>query len=640
MRTPRPHALLLLPLLLALRANALEGTVLNPSGQPIPGCFLSLISDGPAEYAITDNKGRFHFPRTAEENDRLSVQPPTIPADGFNAFHYQPRDYVLRKAEDHLQLRLPEAVTILLEAYDADGRRMRWGDFDAARGKQSPFAYAVNDLDEAIPALTWWTFGPLAEKESGDRNEGLPLLVLAPTHANIHPKLLYWQTHGYGKLMLRADLPANASLADPGDTLRLHVNLALARAAVNDLLRRKSALQPYTGNKDPIETLQTEFATAEAATSPEAQARLADGILVKALRLRDELEIARALDTLAHSPPKRTLSFGVYEGAPCNLPVWKKAFDAGFDTATLLPAWGWGQQAQYDFKHLDQYFGIAALKQLGFTLKAHGVVWMQRPPILPPTAFAMPPDRLHEAAIAHQKKMLDAYGNTITIWETMNEPATTNAPRLSSAAILHLLDDAAQTLHNAGIHNTLINNPHELTYGMQYTAFRSDGTPVHPYPRTYTEFLRNAATTDAWDKIAAIGIQVYPGFHLNPDYDEVEGPCVPPAHLLDLLEPYRNFGKPIHITEFSLPSTCLPHWRAGYWRRPWDEQTQADYAEAAYLLWAAEPIVQFIGWWDISDTKPSVISGGLLRTDGSEKPLLARLKALMANHRATGRQTP
>lgn len=642
MRAPRRVPIITLALLvfLAPHATGLEGLVLTETDKPIAGAFLTLHARGETLFAIADHDGRFQFQQDADENDRLSVQPPPAAADGFNAFQYQPRDYVLRRGENHLQLRLPDAVSILLEAYDTKGRLLRWGDFDASRGKDSPFVYAVNHRDEAVPAVIWWSFGPLAAKDSGDRSEGLPLLVLPPADGNVHPKFLYWQTKGYGKLMLRADLPREAMLNRPGDALRLHVNLSLARAALNDLLRRKDLLLPYWGNQTPLEKLQADLAAAEAAASPEVQAGRADELLVHALRLRDELELTRARDILANRPPKRPLAFGIYEGAPCNLPLWEIARRAGFDTATFLPAWGWCQQANYDFKHLDTYFGVSALENLGFTLKAHGVVWMQGPPILPPTAFAMPPDRLQDAALAHQKKMLDAFGGRVAIWETMNEPATTNAPRLARTAMLQLFDAAASALHEAGIHQTLVNNPHELTYGQQYTAFRSDGTLVHPYQRTYSEFLRDAARLDAWDGIAAIGLQVYPGFHLNAEYGEAEGPCVPPSHLLDLLETYRNFGKPIHITEFSLPAVYGPHWRSGYWRQPWDETIQGEYAEAAYALWAAESIVHFIGWWDISDLKPSVISGGLLRADSTEKPAFTRLKAFIAAQHTTGRHTP
>ena len=146
----------------------------------------------------------------------------------------------------------------------------------------------------------------------------------------------------------------------------------------------------------------------------------------------------------------------------------------------------------------------------------------------------------------------------------------------------------------------------------------------------YLDFLNEAHSKGVMDSIDLVGLQFYPGYHLNASFAQQEGPAYTPAYIMDTLNRYAKFGKPIHITEFSLPSTYASDWNSGYWKGPWTEALQADYAERIFTLAYANPHVGSITWWDIMDNKPAVISGGLVNRDGSPKESYTRIKDLLS----------
>ncbi len=307
--------------------------------------------------------------------------------------------------------------------------------------------------------------------------------------------------------------------------------------------------------------------------------------------------------------------------------------------ATVLLGWNWTQSPKVKPQAIDEVFGISALRELGYAVKAHGVVWLQEYGILPERAFTMRPDELRGALLEHQRALLEVFAEEVGLWEAMNEPANTNLPRLPREEVIGLLDGAAENISEWG-RPALVNGPHEFSYGGKYLVYGVDNQPVKGYPLTYSEFLETAGAMGALEEVDIIGLQFYPGFHLNEQFGGLEGPAFTPAHILDTLDHYAGFGKPLHITELSLPSSYAPDWSAGYWREPWTPETQADYAEAVYTLAFAHPSVHSITWWDILDEKPAVVSGGLLSADGSPKPVIERLRGLMASWRTTAEQAP
>ena len=638
-------------LTIPLSAHALSGTVQAENGTPLPYTYVGLMSQDflPLAYAITDTVGAF----TIQDNPAqalLVVQPPAKPhPSGVQAFTHQPRIYALGATDIPLGLKLPPAVTLVIEAYDPQGKIMRWEDFTRLGEKGGQFLYAADTNDASIPATYWPVHGNLIGADSGPREKGLPAVLLKPGQLTVvNP--LFWLVPNYGKFLLPADNGGlGFALTKPGDARRIHLNYELARSAVTALKNRSSEFASTAHTE--IAALDAKLQTATAIADPIQKASFSDVLLADALSLRDRFELDRARANIAAirqgtleiklsgadnpetyaiavNQQRHDFLFGVFEGSPYNAKAFTLAREAGFELATVLLGWNWTQNPRTTQSATETTFGIARLNALGYRLKAHGVLWMQDYGILPEFAKTLPHADLLPAALAHQNELLDTFSDSIDLWEAMNEPANVNVVGLPRDAMINLVQKAAANIHSKN-RPVLLNSPHEFNHGAQYLLYNTDNTPVESYTQTFSSFLDSATTTGALDDIDILGLQFYPGFHFSEAFGNQQGPAFTPAYILDTLNRYTRFGKTIHITELSLPSRYDSQWYAGYWREPWTEETQADYAEAIYTIAFAHPQVQSIGWWDIMDTKPSVISGGLVRQDGTPKPVLERIRTLI-----------
>jgi hypothetical protein len=393
---------------------------------------------------------------------------------------------------------------------------------------------------------------------------------------------------------------------------------------------------------------------AEKLESPPARAAAADAILADALRMRDNFLVEhareaiptvrmgkatiRVVDALGSPIPGTTVTitqqssdflFGIFEGSPYNAKAFAAAREAGFNLATVLLGWGWTDAVggKVDRQAIEQTFGIAALKELGFTVKAHGVVWLQDYGILPERTRTMSHQDLIDAMLAQEEFLLNALGNEITFWEAMNEPNVTNVVQMPRPLVHELLTQSTHRISPA--FTALLNGAHEGDFGRKYALFGLDGSPVDDWNVTYSAFLEEASFVGSTKQIDFVGLQYYPGFQFNESFGGLQGPATTPGWFFDLMNRYAAFDRPVHITEFSIPSTYAQGSTSGYWREPWRETTQADYAEMIFILAFAHPDLRSISWWDVMDTKSSVISGGLLRADGSPKPVFDRLSELL-----------
>ena len=645
-------------------ADPLEGVVRSPDGAPIPFTYVGLMTPGfaPVESAMTTLNGSFRLAQAGNEGF-LVVQPPAkSDPTKHHVYAYQPRIFALTGEEQDLALELPAAVSLVLEAYDADGHLMRWEDFQKLGVHGGQFMYGTNLEDEAIPATCWPVHGALTGADGGPREAGLPALLVEPGQP-VAITVLFWPTRGYGKLLLRADNAGQGYTgAASGASRLLRLNLELARSAVAALQARAARYAETAGPE--IARLEQELRDAASIEDAAACAGAADEVLTKALRLRDRLELESARDaiprvrqgtvevhlegadgidlrrcTVALKQLDHDFLFGVFEGSPYNAQAFEAAREAGFEYATVLLGWNWTDSPKLNKGRIDTLFGISRLKALGYCIKAHGVVWMQDYGILPERAKTMKLEALFDAALEHQQALLDVFGERIDIWEAMNEPANTNVVHMPRDDMLRLLGAAAGNIAALG-KPALVNSPHEFSFGAKFLIHATDNEPKDDYPLTFSDFLRRADDAGALEHIPYLGLQFYPGFHLNADFGGQQGPACTPVYILDTLDRYAGFEKTLHITEFSLPSTYGDDWFSGYWREPWTEETQADYAEAVYTLAFAHPAVQSIGWWDIMDTKPSVVSGGLLHPDGSPKPVFERLRALIEAWSTAESKTP
>jgi hypothetical protein len=107
------------------------------------------------------------------------------------------------------------------------------------------------------------------------------------------------------------------------------------------------------------------------------------------------------------------------------------------------------------------------------------------------------------------------------------------------------------------------------------------------------------------------------------------------ASISTLLDQYSSFGKPVYINELSAPSTYIQG--AGWWHRPWNEKTQAEYVEKFYTIAFSKPMVKLINWsWGSTDHDAFTIGGGLLDSNLKPKASYQVLKNLIDSWQTSG----
>ena len=141
-------------------------------------------------------------------------------------------------------------------------------------------------------------------------------------------------------------------------------------------------------------------------------------------------------------------------------------------------------------------------------------------------------------------------------------------------------------------------------------------------------------------RIDAIGMQYHLFNKLEDEYSRTRA-TLDPTGLYRHMDMYSDFGKPIHITEVTVPAYS--------WNKD-DEEIQAEIIEKLYSIWFSHPSVEQIIYWNLVDgyayfwdPDPEKIKasqgdmalgenyyyGGLLRFDLSPKPAYFRIKELL-----------
>lgn len=179
--------------------------------------------------------------------------------------------------------------------------------------------------------------------------------------------------------------------------------------------------------------------------------------------------------------------------------------------------------------------------------------------------------------------------------------------------------------------------PHnELVINEWGAIWEQNGLPWDTYWQTIDNVLLKGGRIDA------VGMQYHMFFNEN-DYFRRTRKFYNLKHLFKILDNYALFGKPIQITEITIPALT---------EKPEDELLQADIIERLYSLWFSYPNIEQIIYWNLVDgyaafTTPgdmkggeNVYRGGLLRFDLSEKPSYQRIKHLIQEVWVTDEDVP
>ena len=101
-----------------------------------------------------------------------------------------------------------------------------------------------------------------------------------------------------------------------------------------------------------------------------------------------------------------------------------------------------------------------------------------------------------------------------------------------------------------------------------------------------------------------------------------------------MLDRCAMLDRPISVTAVGVPSGTpeaaglpeLADRKPGFWRRPWTEQVQADWASAVLAIALSKPFVQSVCWQDLYDLPQPIEMprGGLISVSGHRKPIVDR----------------
>ena len=219
------------------------------------------------------------------------------------------------------------------------------------------------------------------------------------------------------------------------------------------------------------------------------------------------------------------------------------------------------------------------------------------------------------------KEISERYSDKIPSWDIVNESASNY--NLGRKTLFEDYDEYALMLGGKYFCNNrkIIN---EMNYAIGDTYITSG--KYMPFNMQLREFVGKGLPIDE------IGIQ----FHIftsaenfaESDFDRF----LNAENHLEILDIFGSYGKPMHISEITIPS--YPD------NIPENEDIQAKLVEYYYKIWFSTPNMKSIVWWNLVDgyaygapkntfEGENYYAGGLLRYDMTEKPSYRILKRLI-----------
>ena len=244
----------------------------------------------------------------------------------------------------------------------------------------------------------------------------------------------------------------------------------------------------------------------------------------------------------------------------------------------------------------------------GIVPKGHTLVW-DHPEHSVPTW--LPNDsQVVKSLITERIRVLgEKYGSKIQTWDVANEVLRTHANNpFPDNYCLNAFRDAQRYFPSTA--KLMIN---EVTTEVWQNYHRE----YSPYYLLIQNLLNNGVN------LGAIGLQFH-FFSEQLHYDVLAGKSIKPFDLFNVLDLYGRFGKPLHISEITLPA--LPFNEEGM-------NNQAKLTRNFYRLWFSHPATEAIIWWNVADgtavAGEDKWHGGFLHEDLSPKPAFDVLNTLI-----------
>lgn len=552
---------------------------------------------------------------------------------------------------------LDPCYELVLEGYDVDGNLVPNADLVGLH-----FTAALTD------SVARGVFSEV-QRES---EPPIPSVCLPPGE----PRRLFllWTVPGFGRVVLGADNGGLGFQGPAGGGAVLNLNYELARTQVARLRANHDRYLAAGYTISPTLTTrlvqaESELASAAARTGPD-RAAWADQALNTSLWALEDLELQRARqDIVRYRQGDLTITVVDAAGLPLSgapvvytqtahdflFGVFEPLVSAGEDAYRLMQAAGvnyitsgfyWNdiepQEGQIRWDYLDHQVGVLDLAAMGFQQKAHPLIWMMdlaMPDYLKAKSFS----EMDAAIDAHVRALADRYRQQVAIWEVINEAhAAWASGGFTRGEVTALTRTGVRAIRETDPAGRISVN----------AAFDWFGESRYP---TYFLGPEDTFTVPVWDyfdRLVAEGVdfdivgqQLYNGgaSFVFQRYG-VGGPLYFPtwdlAHLSAVMDRLQVYGKRVHLTEQSVSDRFDAAWTmAGWWHRPWDPATQAEFLRGYYTLGFSKPHNEAITWWGVTDGDAFLEGGGLLDEAGRPKPAYEALRELIAGWTTTGGAT-
>lgn len=316
---------------------------------------------------------------------------------------------------------------------------------------------------------------------------------------------------------------------------------------------------------------------------------------------------------------------------------------AGLNSVTAGYYWKYIESSpgEIDWDYIDTFIGVQGLNEDAWRVKGHPLTWFSEI-AMPEYVDALSFDELKQASVTHVSEIVSHYRGTVALWDVSNEASgIAGSGGLNRDEMDDYLEAVFGAARAADPDAGLILNNHFDPFGHgRIEEYAAAGDEM--FTLSVPAFVRRCQ--EAGVDFDVVGQQLYNGGAVTRLEELGLGPVqsLPTYDLgfvADFLDALASSGKPIHITEHSVPSAwdaISQDLEVGYWRQPWSEEVQAEYMDAFLRLAFAHPSVRSITWWNALDRGAVVTHGGLIRPDGTAKPALTTLSDRIAGWTTQG----
>ncbi|MCF7808313.1 MAG: endo-1,4-beta-xylanase [Candidatus Marinimicrobia bacterium] len=453
-----------------------------------------------------------------------------------------------------------------------------------------------------------------------------------------------WNVEDFGYLFLTADNGGKYyELPAEGKSTELNLNLELAKSRVLRNRRRLKKLQkdsrwePSTETKGLVDLSDEYYHDARKLSIKDIKCgQYAQKSLNYALYASEAMELDNAhyLITQQGHRPDFFMGCDARSFIQMDPELFMERFTEIYNYATITHYNLSGYYQDFERVEGQKEFGLRQevfnqLKRNNITVEGRPLYWPYKS-VTPDWLRNKSYDQLLLYIEDHVRKTVGHYGDGMYAWEVVNESHDwANELQLKPDQITQVTklacEVAKDTNPNVG---RLINNCCPFA---EYVQLKKWGELDAKYPqRTPHQFMQDLV--DAEVDFTITGQQMY------FPYRDLQDTIL-------LVERLEEFGRPVQLTEVgassgptkeSINSGRLEMPTEPYiWRRPWDEELQADWLEGLYTLAYSKPWIEAVNWYDFVDPYSWIKTGGMLRsTAGEPKASYHRLLKLQNEWKA------